>query len=222
MRAPIKKLPPLDELKRLLSYERATGIFRWRVKVNRNTIIGAEAGCINNWGYRQIKTPYGVFQAHRLAWLYETGREPTKTIDHEDLVKSNNAFDNLREATSSQQVANTRRQSRNTSGFRGVYRPSAAGNREKPWHAHIMFQGTYIFIGTFATAEEAARAHQAKAIELFGVFYRDDSNIPRASDTTAPNHVELEKPPGNSPVDVARICQNQLVLHIDGLETAGD
>lgn len=47
----------------------------------------------------------------------------------------------------------------NTSGYRGV-------SRRKPWLANIRHNGRTITVGYFNTAEEAARARDAKAREL--------------------------------------------------------
>jgi hypothetical protein len=57
----------------------------------------------------------------------------------------------------------------NTStGFKGVWRDKKTG---KCW-AQIYFEGKLIHLGSFATAEDAARAYDRKAIELFGQFAR--------------------------------------------------
>lgn len=61
-------------------------------------------------------------------------------------------------------VKNPRAQKRadNTSGFKGV---RAFGTR---WAAYVYEHGKQRHLGMFATAEEAARAHDAASIELRG------------------------------------------------------
>jgi hypothetical protein len=89
--------------------------------------------------------------------------EPSRDTDHKDHNGLNNRRSNLRRASRSQNVSNSRAQRDATSGFRGVRRNSAQGNR---WCAHIAKR----HLGTFDTAEAAARAYDAAAIERFGEF----------------------------------------------------
>lgn len=67
-------------LRELLSYDPDRGIFVWRVKAARNTIIGSEAGRISSGGYREIGVGGRLYFAHRLAWLYVHGEWPSKVI----------------------------------------------------------------------------------------------------------------------------------------------
>jgi hypothetical protein len=93
---------------------------------------------------------------------------PKVLIDHKDLNGLNNQRDNLRVCTSSQNLQNAPRKSNNTSGFKGV-----SWNKEKKrWVAKTKFNGKYVFIGRFRKKEDAARAYDKKALELFGEFAR--------------------------------------------------
>lgn len=87
-------------------------------------------------------------------------------IDHRDHDGLHNERHNLRVATRAQNNHNGRLQPRNTSGFRGVSFDRRAGN----WKACISVGGKNKHLGTFATAEGAARAYDAAAIELYGAF----------------------------------------------------
>ena len=40
----------------------------------------------------------------------------------------------------------------------------------RPWRSCIGFNYRYVHLGTYADKEEAARAYDRKAIELFGAF----------------------------------------------------
>jgi hypothetical protein len=100
---------------------------------------------------------------HKL--LTQTG--PDQIIDH----KSRNPLDcrrsNLRNANHSESTAN-RGPDRDkiTSRYKGVF----FDNRVKMFRAVIRFNGKKIHLGYFACEENAARAYNAKAFELFGGF----------------------------------------------------
>jgi hypothetical protein len=53
---------------------------------------------------------------------------------------------------------------RKSTGFRGVVRHQRGGN----FFALVRSHGTAYYLGTFPTAENAARAYDAKARELYG------------------------------------------------------
>jgi hypothetical protein len=115
------KLITVTQLWEILDYDPDTGEFRWRT--SRGTKMhraGDAAGFLQN-GYRVVwigKRPYGL---HRLAWLWMTAAWP-RQIDHVNLNRADNRWCNLREATTSQNLANARMPSTNTSGFKGVSR----------------------------------------------------------------------------------------------------
>ena len=59
-----------------------TGIFAWRVRRgDGKRVPGDIAGGPISGGYRGICIDYHLYSAHRLAWLYQTGKWPTE-IDH--------------------------------------------------------------------------------------------------------------------------------------------
>ncbi len=87
-------------------------------------------------------------------------------VDHRDGQGLDNRRSNLRPATSSQNAMNCRKNRTGTSIFKGV---SFASGRNL-WKAEICINRKRIFIGRFAVEEDAARAYDAKAIELFGDF----------------------------------------------------
>lgn len=86
--------------------------------------------------------------------------------DHEDRNKLNNQRSNLRPATRSQNAANVGLRQDNTTGFKGV-RFQKQSNK---YEVFITVGGKTAYIGLYETPEEAARAYNAKAIELFGEF----------------------------------------------------
>jgi hypothetical protein len=151
--------PP--QLKRLIRYNKRTGIFRWRV-TTRKTKKGDVAGCVNGLGYIQLSFNKRMYLGHVIAWLYVTGEWPVNEIDHRDGNPSNNKWKNLRQANRSNNCANSKMPCNNTSGFKGV---SAYLKRFRSY-----IQGEHL--GCFDTAEEAALAYDAEARRRYGQFAR--------------------------------------------------
>lgn len=94
------------------------------------------------------------------------GVQPYERIDHRNRNGLDNRKQNLRTATHSQNQWNRGPQANNASGFKGVYLDRCTGR----WQAEIRFQRKRIHLGRFASPELAARAYDAKAIELHGQF----------------------------------------------------
>lgn len=87
-------------------------------------------------------------------------------VDHIDGDGLNNTRANLRIATHQQNLCNRGMPRSNTSGFKGV----CYNNSRRRWQAGIGLNGRNIYIGRFRTPEEAARAYDAKAKEIYGEF----------------------------------------------------
>ncbi len=156
-----------DRLRELLSYDPSTGLFTWLLSTGNRAPVGAVAGSVGK-GYVDIRIDQRLYKAHRLAWLYMTGEWPEQQIDHRDLNRANNRWDNLRVATNSQNHANTRAQSNNRSGFKGVSWSKAANK----WMAQIVRDRCHTYLGLFDTPEDAHAAYCVAAERLFGEFAR--------------------------------------------------
>lgn len=101
--------------------------------------------------------------------------EESDHINHDTL---DNRRSNLRVATREQNMQNRRKQSNNTSGYKGV---SWHKTRSR-WQARIAANNKNYFLGFFDNAEEAARAYDTAAQEFHGEFAV--LNFPRPTDTT--------------------------------------
>jgi hypothetical protein len=169
-----KALPTADEIRALLDYDPLTGAFTWRHREGEsrgaryfNTrFAGKPAGTVSSDGYLMILLGGIPRSAHRLAWLVVTGNWPETEIDHRDVDKLNNRFDNLRLATRSQNNANRPAQRNNKTGFKGVSR-----NKNK-FVAMIKVDGRPRWLGSFDTPQEAHAAYFKTAQERHGSFAR--------------------------------------------------
>lgn len=156
----------VSRLKDILQYCPDTGVFRFKVRRGRIP-AGSIAGTYHRGGYVIIRIDYFLYRAHRLAWLYMTGGWP-KRIDHKDLNKHNNRWSNLREATSSENLANQAAPKTNTSGYKGV----TWHRQRRRWQAGIQVNGRHKHLGLFADPEEAHSAYVVAAQKYFGQFAR--------------------------------------------------
>lgn len=160
-----------DELLRRLSYDPETGRFTWMIDLGRHK-KGDLAGSPDKAGYvviyLRIDGVQKSFRAHRLAWFYVHGRWPDGDIDHRDLEHSDNRIGELREATRSQNMANTSAYKDSTTGIKGV----SFDKRRGKYYARIMKDGQVYHLGSFADVEAASAAYIEAATRLFGEFAR--------------------------------------------------
>lgn len=102
-------LPPLDYLKKKLTYNKRTGIFTWKKPAHPSPVKpGDEAGGLTSNGYIRIRIDNVSYKAHRLAWLFITGEDPGELeIDHKNRKRSDNRACNLRLANRNLQADNS-------------------------------------------------------------------------------------------------------------------
>lgn len=145
-----------DYLKTILHYDPETGIFTWKIKTRRGQQnIGDRAGHVSpKSGYRTIRIDGKLYRAGRLAWLYMTGAWPKKIIDHRDRDRSNDRWENLREATRSQNNSNVTPYGK--TGVLGVYEDRSG------FYGLVMVNGKRHYAGRFKTLAEAAEAVSLK------------------------------------------------------------
>ena len=135
-------------------------------------------------GLKQLKKR--TLLMHR--YILDLGCDNTYTepvIDHIDGDGLNNTKSNLRLCNRSQNSCNKKLKSNSGSGFKGVYEVKkkykkflkkdgthvAYNKKPNLWLAYITPKGQKrIKIGYYKTAEEAAKAYDEKAKELFGEF----------------------------------------------------
>ena len=144
-----------EEVARLFTYDRETGVLYWRWRVSNRVPKTLEAGTQNKSnGYLYVQVHGRRYRVHRVVMLmcygfYGEGLE----VDHINHVRNDNRLVNLRFVT---HRGNMRNQSvsKNTSGVTGVFFSKA----RKKYIAQIEVNRKAIYLGMFDTLEEAAAA----------------------------------------------------------------
>lgn len=149
-----------EEVARLFTYDRETGVLYWRIRVNNNTrrdyVVGSSKRVTD--GYRQVKVKGKIYMMHRVIMVLCFGHIPENAeIDHINHVRDDNRLANLRFVTRTDNRRNQSISSKNTSGVTGVYFSRA----RKKYIAQIKVNQELIYLGTFETLEEAAARAEA-------------------------------------------------------------
>lgn len=167
-----------ERLREVLHYDPVTGVFTWLRRQDGNEKwngrwAGKSAGSLSDKGYILIRVDYSRYRAHRLAYLYMENYIPEE-VDHIDHCRSNNAWDNLRDADRTSNGQNVSMHATNTSGFTGVY-----WNKEKGlWQAQITVNGKNISLGRYASLPMAQLAREA-ANDRYGFHENHGKNDDR-------------------------------------------
>lgn len=156
-------------LKEQLNYDQQTGIWIWIIS-RKGVTKGSMAGQIDRYGYRNINVNYKRYISSRLAFLYMTGSFPIHDCDHIDGNPGNDRWDNLREATTTQNLQNKRVQSNNKIGLKGIH-PMKVSSQNK-YRARIKANETHIHLGVFDCPAAARLAYVIAADTYFGEFAR--------------------------------------------------
>lgn len=172
-RGPTRALPSTAELLGHVSYDATSGVitrnYRADARKEWNTrYAGRPAGCVQANGYITVQIDRERYLAHRLIWKIMTGRDPCGEVDHIDLDPQNNAWSNLRQCTSSENLTNRRMRRDNRAGLKGVCFHPQSGK----FRARIRKNNVVTDLGLFWTREEAHAAYAAAATRLHGQFAR--------------------------------------------------
>lgn len=178
-----RPLPSQQYLKDCFEYQPETGLLIWKHRplshfvseracnITNTRCVGKVAGNFDkSTGRRSVSVGQGEqFFASRIIWKWVTGADPTNAIDHRDLNKTNDKWDNLREATKAQNEYNTPIRKNNKTGFKNVCLDSRSGK----YRAYITKDYKQKQIGLFLTAEEAFNAVK----QAYPKYHGDFANI---------------------------------------------
>lgn len=154
----------IEQLRELVSYDREAG------KITRNqdgVVLGYRRGGTMKNPYEGVSVEGVAYYTHRLAWALETGAWPAHQIDHRDHNRQNNRWDNLREATHTEQMMNRKPPKHNKTGLKGVCR-----HKSGLYGARIRKDGRQRSLGYYACPAAAHFAYVVAADNLFGEFAR--------------------------------------------------
>lgn len=160
----MKKEITQAHLKQLVKYNKDTGIFTRLTPYGKHE-IGDVIGKVNNKGYIAIPLRGGLFHAHRLAWLYVTGKQAKGHIDHINQKRKDNRFKNLRDVSVQDNLRNCKVSKRNKLGVTGVSFLDV--KTDLPYIARIYAEGRNIILGRFKTLKKATKARK-KADKKYG------------------------------------------------------
>jgi len=149
-----------DQLKEIIHYNPETGLIKWLKKTARRINIGDIAGCVTSDGYIRISINKKPFQAHQLIWFYMTGMWVDE-IDHDNRIRSDNRWCNLKSVTREENQHNRRISKNNKSGVSGVswYKPT------RKWQSMICVKGKQKCLGLFSDINLAIQARKDAEIK---------------------------------------------------------
>ncbi|CAB4153969.1 putative NHN endonuclease [uncultured Caudovirales phage] len=162
----IKQLPTQELLQEMFFYD---GGILYRKKNCSKGRANAPIGWVEKSGYWATSVCGTTFRLHRLVWQFHNGNCPP-LLDHIDGNKNNNAIENLRLATVTQNNANRKVSKFNKLGLKGV-----CFERGK-YKANIKINGRTHHLGYFNNSEDAYGVYCKKAKEIYGEFAWTNNN----------------------------------------------
>jgi hypothetical protein len=152
-----KRLPTLDRLNELFTYDPESGDLRWKVSYTNRVRAGDIAGCIcPRSGYRFIGIDGVRYVCTRIIWMIHYGEDPgALEIDHINRHKLDNSIKNLRAVTHRENQQNRVMPNKFRKNITGkLYIKYRAYKKTNQWEVTVKEK----YLGVFATYEEALSA----------------------------------------------------------------
>lgn len=164
----------VDYLHERLSYDSSKGLLRWKEwkdcpsRAWNKRFKGELVGGVRKDGYVGFALETKKYKVHRVVWAMVTGFWPQGEIDHINGNRSDNRFENLREATRADNARNKTLYKVNKSGYPGVTKINGR------WVARICSTSLRKSV-TYDTFKEAVEAKIFMELEAGFSFDRWDS-----------------------------------------------
>lgn len=177
-----KQVPPAEYLHQCFAYNGETGGLTWKTRprehfrtelgwrIFNGRFSGSPAMALAGRFYLRVRISIigsrsNRYLIHRIVWMMIYGEHPDREIDHINGDGRDNRVENLRLATHSQNMGNSRDR---RPGRRGSTFDKAYGK----WAAQITVNRKMINLGRFDTEEAAHAAYCEAAKKHFGEFAR--------------------------------------------------
>jgi hypothetical protein len=87
-----------SKLRQVISYNKSTGVMRWRERTSNRIRVGGEAGSKRTDGFRKIVIGGKSYLAHLLCVLHVTGKLPDGKVIFKNGDRSDTRWRNIRAA----------------------------------------------------------------------------------------------------------------------------
>lgn len=181
-----REYPTAEYIRQIIKYNSADGSFTWLARnesqftsgkraaaincaIWNSKHAGKKAGGVSKDGYYKIRIDDWLYLGHRIAWIYYHGSPADGDIDHINMDVSDNRIANLRAASRSQNMANTKAHKDSQTGVKGVY----LDKRRCTYNARICVNGSTISLGAFRDLSDAIKAYEVASIKYFGDYHRN-------------------------------------------------
>lgn len=159
-------------IRECFDYNPVTGLTEWLIRprnhfktdrgynIFNSTFPGKEVGYKSSDGYRNIEVNKVAFRLHVLIWLWMTDEWP-EIIDHENGIRDDNRWFNLKNIDQLRNAQNAKRRKDNTSGVTGV----GWLERLQKYQVNIYVNKKSHYLGVYADFDEAVAVRKAAEIE---------------------------------------------------------
>ena len=152
-------------VRKLFDYDPVKGLLINKTNRGAKALKGSICGNKDTNGYLRTCIKGSIYFCHRIAFVHYHGYLP-KYIDHINGVTTDNRIENLRECTLTQNQYNSKANSSNTSGFKGVQWVK----RDKRWLATIKINKKRTHLGLFKDLKDAVEKVSSARKEHHGEF----------------------------------------------------
>lgn len=149
-----------EKLKQWMHYDPTTGVCTrlraFKGPCSVGDVLGKKSKGKEN-DYLSVDLAGGRYKLHRLIWVYMTGSFPEFEVDHENGVRYDNRWKNLRPCGRVHNQQNYKLPVTNKTGYLGVH----YNKKRNRYRAQIRYGGEQHRLGYFKTAAEAGAAYLA-------------------------------------------------------------